>query len=283
MRIQIVTTTGKDPSACPNLPLAAMLSARLGQCEGVSVVDDRADVVHVFGTWSRKGARAVRRYAARRIPVVFTSADGLCSMLRLHRDRRRVVRRIAGDAAAVHVIGPLEGAYVRDVAADAAVCEIANPGITSVLSEEGVVSAMLSLYVRAAELHDRRERQQIAGQVAGLEEKDTVIRDLCAEILYARYQAFRGNLGHGTMDGIAGDLTRRQYDEDRFAGAVRKLGVGDFCRRLLYAAGERASLTEGFMPVPPLEDRQARRLVALIDRESGQADAPDNSQSNNKQ
>ena len=104
MRIKYVIPSKPSPSYI-NIEMWQMLVHELTVCDQVDIVDMSPDIVHIFGIWNMHNVRLVEQYRSKDIPVVFTSINGVLSIV--NRDGRQVnspniiyaVRRIVRSSA----------------------------------------------------------------------------------------------------------------------------------------------------------------------------------------
>lgn len=52
-----------------------------------------------------------------------------------------------------------------------------------------------------------------------------------------------------------------EYDERIFAEIIEKMGITSFCGRIMQILAERFSLSLGYMPVDPVDDRHKRKII----------------------
>ena len=97
-----------------------------------------------------------------------------------------------------------------------------------------------------------------------IKEGETEERRLCIGMLNLKYELEhrRAPLQH-LVDAYV--LTRyHDVDEDRLKELFQLVGIEDFCARTMAVMGRMLGLTEGFMPLPPRDDTEARRLEAAM-------------------
>lgn len=267
MRVQIIVTANPC-TPCVNRQLATMLIEGLGQTEGVILTDKGPDIVHVFGRWDVHTSGVVTSVCARKIPLVYTSLCGLVDSADALQGGARVQRTLARDkilshVSVAHVSGALEEKAIKRGHSRVQTCVIANPFVTNVLSPDDALQDMVQLYRDTMEKHDAHIRAAIDTR-AKHATTDEVIATLCSQFLYVKYMLHRGGIAQSLMDGLAAQMTECQYDEDAFAQAVKRLGISGFARSLLSALSKASTLTEGFMPFDPMEDKLTSRIIRNI-------------------
>lgn len=93
------------------------------------------------------------------------------------------------------------------------------------------------------------------------EEKATADDTLvCTMLLNLRFEIRRGTASKRHLTDVYELLRYTDYDEDRVARMLGRLHMQRFTRRLLAILDDALGLTEGFMPLPPLDDDGTRRL-----------------------
>lgn len=264
MRVKLLTSV-RRAEGCYNLSLVRRLSLYAEGHDDLDIADEGPDAIHVFAPWSTQAVSQVQRLARRKLPVIFTSADGLQSLATLStRSRKKLVELMGRHAALIHVGGPQEKALVEEFAPTAKVRLIANPGVTSLQTDERLCTDMIQLYREAISTHDAAIRTAIRERVGRLGESDPVLCTVCSLLLYDEYLVFRQTIAQADADQLSDALLSSQYDEDRLSDCLLQLGLHDFTASMMHSAATCSTLTEGFMPIPARADRQAERIVRLI-------------------
>lgn len=93
---------------------------------------------------------------------------------------------------------------------------------------------------------------------------DDAARALAKTLQDARKETARGAMPLSHLADIYRLLRYTDYDEDAFTDAIRKHHMQKFVARLLAVEYEVMHLTEGFMPITPIADKAARRLLHRI-------------------
>lgn len=240
-----------------------------GEAENTLLVDNAPDVVHIFGPWTWGSYRVVAHYRKFSVPVVFTSLDALQALA----DRQkpsRAMKKILGQASMVHVSGHHEQQILKDWCPQTSTTLILNPALTASTNHQKALSECLSLYNKVIADNEQTVKQAIATRVKGLGEKDESINAICQNILFAHHYYKRGFLPMPILKELSTLLTTRDYDEGALSKAIDRLQTRLFAARMMQVLHETTNLTEGFMPIESLSDKQTGRMTDMVmtDKES---------------
>lgn len=274
MRIQFFVSSRLAADSLPAC-FSRLLSSSLLSLGGVEVLDGPSPLtphlVHVLGSWDRGLSASLFRAVRRHLPVVYSPLGGLLPWtvadqrldrrLSLWRDERLMIRQ----AGAVHVTSQAEQSAVLRAARPREVRLIRNAVSTATLSPEEMAREMVCLYREVILSCDRRQRESISKSFADLADQP-VIRRLFSSLLYVRYQLSQGSIPGLALDSLSRRLTQASFDEDLAADLLTERGLLPFARRLCWVMSQTSGLTEGFMPVPPLMDRQAKKMIEKVDK-----------------
>lgn len=93
-----------------------------------------------------------------------------------------------------------------------------------------------------------------------------VERDVCKQIMLVCRKYRRKTLRRADLATLYRILRYNDYDEVALCHALRRLHVSKRAARLLRLLSERYGLTEGFMPMPSLNDRGTARIRRRLNR-----------------
>lgn len=141
-----------------NRQLLDGLASRLGQLVDValphesaadSLLQDRPDIIHVFGCWDRSAVSVMRKARKRHIPVVISPLGGLQPWVKEHHmgsGRWLGQKQSIEEAAAVHLCGKLELETFQRLKWNGRTQVIKNPVLTTQVTMEGMAADMKRLY-----------------------------------------------------------------------------------------------------------------------------------------
>ena len=89
---------------------------------------------------------------------------------------------------------------------------------------------------------------------------------ICTVILNLRHEMVHKTVSKRHIADMYTALRFTDYDEDRVNRMLSVLGMRGFARRVLCIMSESLSLQEGFMPMPPLNDRKTAKIRHLLNR-----------------
>ena len=113
-----------------------------------------------------------------------------------------------------------------------------------------MTNALIHLYSTTMAKHERTVQETIEKKLA-LAKVDAAdeVAVVSKQLLYDKYLNTRGLLTTKRLEETAQLLIRTDYDEDRLAALLPKLGITTFTQELLALLEEQSLLTEGFMPI----------------------------------
>lgn len=265
MRIQIhISSARHDDDVCQKL--AALLRKALEQADEVESVNEQPDLIHVLGLGDRATTSLIRRAKRLRIPLVISplgafqpwmSSKPSPHVLTSTRHHRNTI--------AIHAISEIERENLATIlppsVADKVMVHIANPIVTTAISEEGFCQQMRALYADTAYRHDEAIRKEIDEKTDALKETDGDINNILRQTFYANYQHQQGHIAQSTLERLADTLTNSNYDESLFAERIEQIGLTAFFTQMETLMQERGMLTEGFMPIPAKPAANSIRII----------------------
>lgn len=263
MRIRLIAITNHS-SNCYNLAMMKQIEDGASKNPEMEIADTAPDIVHIFGPWGMKSEQKVREWYKLKVPVIFTSTDGLLSLLHSQTLCLNPIGKIVAMATGICASGPKEKSILRSQYGATRIQIIANPMVTSTITEKEFADKICETYQKLIDEFDLCIRKDIQKQVGKLKEKDSNIVKICHLLLYAQYQVHRKDLRSQTIVELVQTLTTKQYDEDRVCENLKTLGIYRFAQRVMSAAQQHAALSEGFMPVPALDDDKTSQIVDII-------------------
>lgn len=96
--------------------------------------------------------------------------------------------------------------------------------------------------------------------------KDVELRNVLTMLCNISYLAGRREMGMNHLAEMYETLRYGDFDEKRFGEIARKLRLMKFSRRLMSVLNKYLRLTEGFMPVAPLNDNGKANLMIMENR-----------------
>lgn len=263
MRVKLIAINAHH-SNCYNIAMMKQIEDDVCKSTEMEIVGTAPDVVHIFGPWCSKTEHTIREWYKLKVPVIFTSTDGLLSLLHSQTLRFSPVRKIVAMSAGICVSGPKEMQILQSQYGATRIQTIANPQVTSTITEKQFANKICETYQRLIEDFDHCIRESIQKQVNKLKEKDSTIIDICSLLLYAQYQVHRKDLRNQVIGELVQTLMTKQYNEDKVCEDLKKLGIYQFAQRMMSVAEQYAALTEGFMPVPSLDDDKTSQIVDIL-------------------
>lgn len=268
-RLQLITTS-KHSEHLVNSELKDFIADGMAKFGDTEIVDTSPDVVHIFGMWTAKSARAANDLQSRGIPVVFTAINGMAQLFDNNGEivsniaLRNAVRQIARHTI-LHCGGIAEEKIVTKIARRASTTIITNALTTSTTDTNRMLQDFHDLY---AELYKRQE-QTASGTIQAelsrnVKTDDCAIRDICSRLLYLKYLYKKNGIRKEVLDEVSTLMIASNYDEAVMRNTLEALHLRRFAASCMALLEKESTLTEGFMPIDATEDKTLRRMQEMI-------------------
>lgn len=266
MRVQFII-----PSALSNDDIiggfAKGLKDALCPSFDIEAVNEHPNLIHVFGAWQTLSTKTLEDAHRRRIPIVFSPLGGLTPWTICHHDHaaQKAQKQAVRWADIVHAAGPEEQKAVLHWAENRQrVIILPIPVITATTTFQQVAKAFSNEYKQMSDAHDQRITEEIARQTEALQEKNAYIRHIVSATLYLHYWYGRGTLPSTILNELADYLITHDYDEDAIPSILDAVGMRTFFQQLLQVLSDITPLTEGFMPLPAVNDKQSKAMRLMV-------------------
>lgn len=264
MRIQYIVSCRYNTNDV-SIRFMTLLEEHICKFDHIEIVDKAPDLVHICGDWDIRTIRHIKRVIHNEIPVIFTSHTGLGFFSRKTRQHQKImIRKIAQQVSAVHVFGPLEKEKTKSTYPQTKIYVVSNPYVSATTDINKMISQMTEMYNSVISNHDTWKKERIKNKIKVLYSKEDNISAICSRFLYIRYLLNKGYIPIETLKDTASMMTTQQYDEDEMEKLIKKLEIYDFVSSLLYVMHEKASLTEGFMPIQSANNRLSETILNRI-------------------
>ncbi len=258
MRIRVVTAS--DPA---NDGIARktsdVLAKEIESSPSAVLTDENPDVIHIIGAWDAPSTAIAKEATRKSIALVHTPLGSLSPWFKPTASHLK----LSAGLQAVVASGVMEQELLDDAEKDN-LRLILNCVTTYTTTPGDMASAYIKVYEEAAASTDASIWKAIDSKMSLLGETDESIIAICRELLYAQYLHKRNNIPKRFIDSLSELMTRSDYDEDHMADLLKLLSLYDFTQRLEYAMQEKSTLTEGFMPIPLLDDKGARDMASYV-------------------
>lgn len=260
MRVKLITINNNIPY-CHNIAMVTQIEDAVCKNTEIEIVDTSPDIVHMFGQWSLRSEQKIKEWVKLKIPVIFTSIDGMSSLIH---SQTSIVKKIVTASTSICVSGPKEQNILLSRFGATNIQIIANPLVTSTITEKEFANKIYETYQKQIEEFDKDIRRGIQKQMVKLKEKNDTISKICSTLLYAQYQVHRKDLRKSVIDELVQTLMTEHYDEDKVCKDLKALDIYRFSQRMMSVAQQYATLTEGFMPVPALDDDTTSQIIDTL-------------------
>lgn len=248
----------------------SMLQKYLQRYDEIELSHEFPDIVHVFGAWDASADKKLEQCHRLLIPTVYSSLGQLAPW---HFPKHptptqglqtSAQKKATQQASALIVWGGIEKQEMEKRKWNEQIHVIPNAVTTSMISPEAMVHETIRLYQEILNAHDQLTHQRIREKLNIFPNDDSPEKEVCHALLYLRYQYHRRNIKKQTLQELNDTLNSLEYDEDVLNDMLEQLNEEQFAARIMQVLSEDYKLTEGFMPLNPLDDKHTKRLREAV-------------------
>lgn len=269
MRVELYMS--KKTAGSPDYQVhLSMLQQYLQRYNEIELSHEFPDIVHVFGAWDASAHKKLEQCHRLLIPTVFSSLGQLAPWhFPKHPTPAQVLqtsaqKKATQQASALIVWGELEKQEMEKRKWNEQLHVIPNAVTTSLISPEEMAHETMKLYHEIFEAHDRLTHQRIQEKLNIFPNDKNPEKEVFHALLYLRYQYHRRNIKKLTLKQLNDKLNSLEYDEDVLNDMLEQLNEAQFAARIMQVLSEDYKLTEGFMPLNPLDDKHTKRLREAV-------------------
>lgn len=249
-----------------------MLKAGITANEDIHLTDKFPTLIHVFGAWNAKTAQHLIQAHRLLIPTVYSPLGELAPWWLhwqyTHMSLSKIYSQKISTQKANTVVawGELEKQAIEQKKWNNQVKVVRNPIISNSITAEECIGKILKIYQHTIERHDEKIRKQIAERVDRIDKGHTLEHKFCELLLYVRYQYHRKNISSDSLKKLSISLLTVDYDEDLLKNMIFRLHEDKFTSHILQILSDDYELTEGFMPMNTLDDKETKKIKAVINK-----------------
>lgn len=248
----------------------SMIQQYLQRYDEIELSHEFPDIVHVFGAWDASAHKKLEQCHRLLIPTTYSSLGQLAPWhFPKHPTPTQVLltsaqKKATQQASALIVWGGIEKQEMEKRKWNEQLHVIPNAVTTSIISPEAMAHETMKLYHKILEAHDRLTHQRIQEKLNIFPNDDSPEKEVCHALLYLRYQYHRRNIKKQSLQELNDTLNSLEYDEDVLNDMLEQLNEEQFAARIMQVLSEDYKLTEGFMPLNPLDDKHTKRLREAV-------------------
>jgi len=238
---------------------------------GFHILDDseaisEADVLHILGCWDAKAAKLAKKAKKMGIPYVVSPLGGLSkwnmSKPRTKRalQRMRYQKGMIKNAEAILTTTPMEMEYLINLKWNHHIFRIPNAMFISQETLQHMATLMAQVYEKIYNSHEDKRIQSINEKINGDDPEHKVV----AQIMLIHSRMPHKNIPGTYLTEMHHLLNDTDYSDDIVEQLLRKNKLHKFSCRLFAAMNRKTHLTEGFMPMPPKDDKESKIIEKYI-------------------
>ena len=258
MRIKILTSL---PHAdLQAISFLGLLKEKWDNNDITIVTDGYYDFLHVIGLPTSSVIRHLQQERERLIPIVYSPLGTIAPWSKIP------IPKTLGKYIAWHACGKHEYEYLQQQFTPTTITWLKNPVTTTGLTMAEFASAMQGFYQEVLDHHEEYVWHMIHQRMSQLplQEEQHTLCQVLQQILYVEYKFKRKQILSSNIEELGRLMHETNYDEDELAKNLQLLKVHGFMASLEQVMEERQLLSEGFMPIPPLQNRLTKNINKTI-------------------
>ena len=211
------------------------------------------EMYHLLGYPDEKIMSCLKHAHRLRVPVIYSPFD--VTALVFDNMERYV--------SALHLNSKMEQKTIAKKKYKGKCIFIPNSLTTTQITTQAMMLQLRQLYFEVLELNRENLRKEIAAKVP---QTDEALREICQQVLYAQLLIDRQRLTHQFLTDFSSYLVQTSYDEDKLQQLLQTLKISNLMARLLQLMSETTQLSEGFMPISPLDDKTTKQIRLNLEK-----------------
>ena len=258
MRIKILTSL---PHAdLQAISFLGLLKEKWDNNDITIVTDGYYDLLHVIGVSTSTVIRNLQQEKSKLIPIAYSPLGTIAPW------SKASFPKTLGKYVAWHACGKHEYEYLQQQFTQTTITWLKNPVTTTGLTMTEFASAMQGFYQEVLNHHEEYVWHMIHQRMSQLhlQEEQHTLCQVLQQILYVEYKFKRKQILSSNIEELGHLMHEMKYDEDELANSLQALHTYDFMASLEQVMEERQLLSEGFMPIPPLQNRLTKNINKTI-------------------
>ena len=258
MRIKILTSL---PHAdLQAISFLGLLKEKWDNNDITIVTDGYYDLLHVIGLPTSSVIRHLQQERERLIPIAYSPLGTIAPW------SKASFPKTLGKYVAWHACGKHEYEYLQQQFTQTTITWLKNPVTTTDLTMAEFASAMQRFYQEVLDHHEEYVWHMIHQRMSQLhlQEEQHTLSQVLQQILYVEYKFKRKQILSSNIEELGRLMHETNYDEDELAKNLQLLKVHGFMASLEQVMEERQLLSEGFMPIPPQQNRLTKNINKTI-------------------
>lgn len=258
MRIKILTSL--QQGVLQETSFFNLLEERWKDGNVTIVTDGYYDLLHVIGVSTPTVIRNLQQEKSKLIPIAYSPLGTIAPW------SKASFPKTLGKYVAWHACGKHEYEYLQQQFTPTTITWLKNPVTTTDLTMAEFASAMQGFYQEVLDHHEEYVWHMIHQRMSQLhlQEEQHTLSQVLQQILYVEYKFKRKQILSSNIEELGRLMHETNYDEDELAKNLQLLKVHGFMASLEQVMEKRQLLSEGFMPIPPLQNRLTKNINKTI-------------------
>lgn len=240
------------PDSCELLP------------DGADIAD--ADIIHIIACWEHRAARLACKARKMRIPYVISTMGGL-NQWTLHHPQikhslqcMRYQRSMMRYAGAVITTTEPEKNFIANLKWTSVIFRIPNSLLNSSETAESMSQKIAQVYDNVFEKASEKMKFYADDSIKG----EGPEQDVARLIKLINMRMPHRNIPKDMTASLATMLHDTDYSDDDLADILKKTHLYKYSASLFAVMQKMNGLTEGFMPMPPSDDKTTKKIEGYI-------------------
>ena len=239
------------------LPYIEALNQKFDICQNLA----DADIVLIFGAWTRKGAQLASKSRKMGIPYIVCPLGDISERNRQNPHLKRLMQTLMYQksmykhANLLVASTPMERNYLMKLGWNNRVILTRYFGYSHLITEEGTMEDWQETDASTLADFEHRKAEAIAQQTQ---------HAIIAQIMQIQSRMPHRNIPQKYLDDLHTLLYADDYDEDAINEELKKLKLDSYAASVFQAMTDKTGLTEGFMPLPAKKGRKSKEILKYV-------------------
>ena len=236
------------------LPYIEALNQKFDICQNLA----DADIVLIFGAWTRKGAQLASKSRKMGIPYIVCPLGDISERNRQNPHLKRMMQTLMYQksmykhANLLVASTPMERNYLMKLGWNNRVILTRYFGYSHLTTSEAMIQNWMETDEETLAAFEQQKAETIAAQT-----KQAII----AQIMQIKSRMPHQNIPQKYLDDLHTLLYADDYDEDAIKQELAEKKLSSYAASVFQTMTDKTGLTEGFMPIPAKTGRKSKEIL----------------------